>query len=247
MISMIETDRTISRKTLGNPFVLSPIGAPNKKYRHAHGSMFKQTMQNGARGGFFVMAFHNTKIVYRTFGILETLAKADPKQFHYGDEFRYNEYVEYTSALTSTFTSAILLFFLSLLTLAPIRALVKRFGPQSGDGPSEGARENGWWKATTTATEADGPARAVVTAYGKGDPGYASTSIMISECALAFLQDGDRLPAIAKDAGPLTPATALGNVLKERLERTGFFAFEIKSSQSGKIREHEPSSGKAKL
>jgi len=246
MISMIETERDLDRKTIGSPFVISPISAPNRKYKHAYGTPFAANLQNGKRGGFFVMAFHNTKIVYRTFGILETLTKANKEQFHYGEDFHYNEYVEHSSAFRSTLVSVTLLFFLSLLTLKPIRALVKRFGPQSGDGPSEQARTNGYWKATTIASEVDGSTQATVTAYGKGDPGYASTAMMISECALAVLQDREKLPAIAKDAGPLTPATALGNVLRERLERTGFFSWEASISQKG-ARQATPLNGKAKL
>lgn len=53
--------------------------------------------------------------------------------------------------------------------------------------------------------------------------------MLISECALAVLQNRDQLPAPSKTAGPLTPASALGNVLKERLEKTGFYSFEISS------------------
>lgn len=42
---------------------------------------------------------------------------------------------------------------------------------------------------------------------------------MISEVALALLKDHDRLSPLAQQGGSLTPATALGNVLVERLER----------------------------
>jgi len=67
---------------------------------------------------------------------------------------------------------------------------------------------------------------------GKGDPGYAGTSIMISEVALGLLKDHERLTPLAKQGGSLTPATALGNVLVERLERTGKFSFSIDDSES---------------
>lgn len=48
---------------------------------------------------------------------------------------------------------------------------------------------------------------------------------MITECALAIVRDRNRLPPLAKQGGPLTPATALGNVLVERLEKTKAFSF----------------------
>lgn len=176
------------------------------------------------------MAFHNTKIVYHTFGILESLAKSsEKKQFHYGDDFHYQEYQEHTSAIISALTSGFILLFTGLLTLRPLRSLFKRYAPQSGEGPSKSVRENGWWKATTVALEHEGTAQSKVVMRGKGDPGYKSTSMMISECALAVLQNRDQLPAPAKNGGCLTPASALGVVLKERLERTGFYSFEISS------------------
>lgn len=48
---------------------------------------------------------------------------------------------------------------------------------------------------------------------------------MISEAALSIVLDYERLPPLARQGGPLTPATALGTVLVERLEKTGSFSF----------------------
>lgn len=62
---------------------------------------------------------------------------------------------------------------------------------------------------------------------GKGDPGYSLTARMISECALAIAVDSDRLPLLAKRGGFLTPATAFGHVLVERLEATKSFSFVV--------------------
>jgi short subunit dehydrogenase-like uncharacterized protein len=56
------------------------------------------------------------------------------------------------------------------------------------------------------------------TAAGPGDPGYAATAVMLGESGLALALDGDRLPA---RSGSLTPATALGGVLVERLRAAG--------------------------
>ncbi|HTC73277.1 MAG TPA: hypothetical protein VK655_10345, partial [Solirubrobacteraceae bacterium] len=51
-----------------------------------------------------------------------------------------------------------------------------------------------------------------------GDPGYKATSVMFGESALALAFDGDRLPA---RSGVLTPATAFGSALVERLRNAG--------------------------
>lgn len=77
----------------------------------------------------------------------------------------------------------------------------------------------------TTAKSVDGKHEAQVTMRGKGDPGYAATAKLISECALSIVLDYERLPPLARTGGPLTPASALGHVLVERLEGTGSFSF----------------------
>ena len=49
---------------------------------------------------------------------------------------------------------------------------------------------------------------------------------MIAECALSLVLDADRLPAFAKRGGVLTPMTAFGDVLIERLKATGRITIE---------------------
>jgi len=59
----------------------------------------------------------------------------------------------------------------------------------------------------------------ISTVKATGDPGCAATAVMIGESALALAFDGARLP---DRAGVLTPASAVGNVLAERLRAAGF-------------------------
>jgi short subunit dehydrogenase-like uncharacterized protein len=61
--------------------------------------------------------------------------------------------------------------------------------------------------------------RYVATVAAQGDPGYAATAVMLGEAALALALDGDRLPPAA---GVLTPATAIGDRLVERLREQDF-------------------------
>ncbi|KAG2352064.1 hypothetical protein BDR07DRAFT_1439811, partial [Suillus spraguei] len=49
---------------------------------------------------------------------------------------------------------------------------------------------------------------------------------MISECALALVLDGATLPHISSGGGILTPMTAFGDVLIERLRRSGHIDIE---------------------
>jgi hypothetical protein len=81
---------------------------------------------------------------------------------------------------------------------------------------------------------------------GKGDPGYLGSAgscfhylfiscsstilfhpakVMISESALALVCSHDKLPNLARKGGVLTPMSALGDVLIERLQSTGRFEF----------------------
>ena len=51
---------------------------------------------------------------------------------------------------------------------------------------------------------------------------------MISESALGLLLNRQSLPALARKGGVLTPMSGLGNVLIERLRKTGRFEFTSK-------------------
>ena len=51
------------------------------------------------------------------------------------------------------------------------------------------------------------------------DPGYSGTAVMLGQSALALVEDGERLP---EAAGVLTPASALGAPLVERLRAYRF-------------------------
>ena len=49
---------------------------------------------------------------------------------------------------------------------------------------------------------------------------------MISEAALSLLLDKPKLPAMGREGGILTPMTALGDVLIERLKKSSRFEIE---------------------
>ena len=89
--------------------------------------------------------------------------------------------------------------------------------PAPGTGPSEQTQRSGWFRSVVDAGT-EGGRRYRATAAGKGDPGYAATAVMLGESALALALDGDRLP---DRAGSLTPASAMGQVLVERLRAAG--------------------------
>ncbi len=89
--------------------------------------------------------------------------------------------------------------------------------PSPGEGPSEQARRDGYFRVQLTALTSSGqPLVAEISA--QGDPGYQETATMLGEAALALALDGEQLP---KAAGVLTPATAIGDRLIDRLRAAG--------------------------
>ena len=87
--------------------------------------------------------------------------------------------------------------------------------PAPGEGPSERTRERGHFRIQTTGTATSGR-RYRTTVAMKGDPGYAATAVMLGEAGLCLALD--ELPG---QGGVLTPATAMGTLLADRLRAAG--------------------------
>jgi len=83
--------------------------------------------------------------------------------------------------------------------------------PKPGEGPSKEEREKGYYNLLFVAIAADGR-QVRATVKGDRDPGYGSTSKMISECAIGLLRDGANVKG-----GFWTPGAALGDSLIKRL------------------------------
>lgn len=94
--------------------------------------------------------------------------------------------------------------------------------PQPGDGPTEAQREAGYFDLLLRGTAADGQAlRGRV--LGDRDPGYGSTSKMLSESAVCLARD-----PLTVGGGLWTPASAMGEALLARMPRAGV-TFEIEA------------------
>jgi short subunit dehydrogenase-like uncharacterized protein len=160
----------------------------------------------------FVMAAINTRVVRRSNAL---------QDWRYGRSFRYREAMGMGDGLggraKATGLSAGLGALVGGMTFGPTRKVLDRVLPSPGEGPSEKARANGFFKIDVHTRTASG-ARLVCHVAAKGDPGYAATAVMLGESALALALDGERLP---QRAGVLTPATAFGPVLAERLRAAG--------------------------
>lgn len=169
--------------------------------------------------GPFVMAAINTKNVHRTHAL-----RGHP----WGTDFRYDERQQTGTGKVGELAAKALARQSRvqnlLLGLAPTRALLRRFAlPQPGQGPSRRAQESGRYEVVITGQTADGQ-RLSVRVRGDRDPGYGSTSKMLSESALCLLQDVDR---DATPGGVWTPGAAMGLALTRRLQAYAGVSFEV--------------------
>ncbi|TNE57932.1 MAG: saccharopine dehydrogenase [Alphaproteobacteria bacterium] len=95
--------------------------------------------------------------------------------------------------------------------------------PKPGEGPSKEEREAGFFDLMVHGTSADGGTLSV-TVTGDKDPGYGSTSKMISEAALCLVQDKTDVPG-----GIYTTAPAMGAALRQRLIDHAGLTFTVDS------------------
>jgi short subunit dehydrogenase-like uncharacterized protein len=161
----------------------------------------------------FVMAGFNTRIVRRSNALLGHA---------YGRRFRYREVVSTGRGPAGAVRAAALSGSMALAAtagaLGPVRALAGRLLPSPGEGPGEHTRRTGFFAIDVHARTSTG-ARFVAHVAARGDPGCAATAVMMGESALCLALDRDRSPPAA---GVLTPATALGDALADRLRAEGF-------------------------
>ena len=169
--------------------------------------------RRGARGTWtapFVMASYNTRVVRRSNALLD---------FAYGRSLSYGESMGLgtgpVGAVAAVGVTAGLVGLLAGMSTAPTRAVLDRVLPKPGEGPSEQARAAGWFRMDIEAATESGR-RYHAKVAGQGDPGYAATAVMLGESGLCLALD--ELP---DRAGSLTPATAMGTALVERLVTAG--------------------------
>lgn len=212
-----------ARSTLSDPYGLSPRrdAEPPAERRRPDGPLgairrfvpIDRDPTTGRWNGPFVMASFNTRIVRMSNALTD---------WSYGRQFRYREVMDFGSSPVSPVMAAGLALglggALAGLSWSPTRAVLDRFLPKPGEGPSAAQRAAGRFRMQIRATTTSG-AHYRTKVGADHDPGYDGTAIMLGQAALCLARDGDRLP---DRAGVLTPATAMGDVLVERLRAQGF-------------------------
>jgi short subunit dehydrogenase-like uncharacterized protein len=165
------------------------------------------------------MAPINTRVVRRSNSL---------QQWIYGKSLRYSEAMGMPDGPAGRLMGFGLLAGIAglgaALAVPPLAHLVERLLPKSGEGPSPDLQRRGRFSLTIHGEAVGSGRRGRVVVTGDGDPGYSATSRMFGEALLLLSQD-DRVES-STSAGVLTPATAFGAALRERLLTRGFtFAY----------------------
>ncbi len=202
-----------ARRLMTDPYAMSPDRAAEPDLGPERDPV--SVVHDAELGGYlapFVMGTYNTRVVRRSNAL---------QGYAYGRRMRYRELMLTGGLPLGPVKAAAiaggLIALVGGLSLSPTRKLLDRLLPDPGEGPSEKARDRGFFHFDIHAKTSSG-ARIVTEIRATGDPGYKATAVMLGESALALALDQERLPDAA---GVLTPATAMGEVLVERLCAAG--------------------------
>ncbi len=201
------------RRILVDPYALSPDRAKEPELGDERDlSTFRFDDFVGQWVAPFVMASINTRVVRRSNALLG---------YPYGRQFRYAEVIGTKAAAAGAVAAAGITAGMGALfgglMFGPTRRFVESMLPKPGEGPDENKRLNGFLKIRVFG-ESERGEKKTLTITGQGDPGYQLTSLILGQTALCLARDDDKLPKLS---GVLTPSTALGRVLRERLVAAG--------------------------
>ena len=201
------------RKVMVDPYALSPDRAKEPDLGDERDlASFRFDQFVGQWIAPFIMASVNTRVVRRSNAL---------QGYAYGKRFRYAEVMGMKKGVgamlkAASFTTGLGMLMAGVM-FGPTRKLLEARLPKPGEGPSEKTRKSGFLRVRVFA-ESESGARKSVLIEGKGDPGYQLTSLLLGESALCLARDEEKLPRVA---GVLTPATAMGRALTDRLVAAG--------------------------
>ncbi|MBK9236708.1 MAG: saccharopine dehydrogenase NADP-binding domain-containing protein [Rhodoferax sp.] len=214
MASMLNILGSAQAAAFDDPFLLSPTaGRPTDVSRHADPVRPRRDADFKAWLAPFFMGPINTRVVRRSAALLG-----------YGESFHYQEYLRLGEGPLAAAAAASLSLSMGLgqraLAWSGVRTLAASLAPKPGEGPSEAAMNGGSFGCELVGTSASGrQLRARIA--DQGDPGNRATTKMVCESALCLALEPSALPGEPGFGGVLTPASAFGAVLVERLRRAG--------------------------
>ncbi|TIB70600.1 hypothetical protein E3Q24_02855 [Wallemia mellicola] len=168
----------------------------------------------GKWGTPWLLGPHNIRVVYRSAALLPQL---------YSKTFKYTETLSHESFFRALLRGVMMALGGFLFATFPwFRALLQKVAPKSGTGPTPEQDAACSLVLDNTTKTVDGH-EMHTRVTGKGHAGYSLTGIMSSEVALLLAKETPK-----KEGGVYTPASALGDVLIQELEKYGDFKFTTK-------------------
>lgn len=208
-------DRSVAR-ILVDPYSLNPEGerdGPDR--RDQQRTLYREDADSWTAP--FVMAMVNTKVVRRSHALLG---------YPYGKDFRYQEAVMTGTGIAGRLKgiamTAAIGAFMAGGSFSLTRKVLQIFVPDPGEGPDRELQQSGFFNLMQIGELPDGTVlKTRIT--GDQDPGYGSTSKMLSECAVCLAID-----ELDSPGGVLTPAAAMARPLLERLQTKAGLTFELR-------------------
>jgi short subunit dehydrogenase-like uncharacterized protein len=203
------------RRLLGDPHGLDPAGGPRSAARDARGPGWDRVL--GKPTAPFVMSAINSRIVRRSHALLG---------YPWGEDFLYDERMSLPrSPLGVAAAVAItggMVGFVAASQVPALRKMIEKRMPKPGEGPTQEERERGHYIVRLHGES--GGLRLIAKVADHFDPGYAGTARLLGESARCLAED-----ALPSPGGVLTPASAMGMTLVERLVSVGvtFEASEV--------------------
>jgi len=168
----------------------------------------------------FIMGAINTRIVRRSNALLD---------FSYGKNFSYTETQVTGAGIKGRLAAEVMAGGFKLLWLfaskeVTLSLLKKYILPSQGKGPEVDPDNPGFYKILLIGQTASGDQLSAIV-RGDADPGYGSTSKMLSEAAICLAEYEEPLHVAG---GCWTPASAMGAALLKRLRSNAGLSFDIK-------------------
>lgn len=212
--TMLNKFETGEYKKMNNPALLLDENSSQKIHTPEKAHFFGFDKMINRWSAPFIMGAINSKVVYKSASIMRG------KESPYADSLAYSEHSSlgrWYNPLPFIVVSTIVL---SITLLGPkkwFRTFLRKIMPAPGEGPSEQKIESGYFKLKAKAVDENNKSSSLEMYY-PGDPGNKSTVFFLVESALCLAENKESLD---KESGFKTPASALGQLLVDRLKQRG--------------------------
>ena len=224
-------------KKMASPHFLTADGPPDdvetkKRWATQSGPRYDSDLKRWTMAS--VMAGINTKVVARS-------AELEPGIFDFS-KFAYNEDTPCKSRWNAFVGTAVVGFFGGLLLFPPTRWLLAKYVlPKPGEAPDENMRESGYANVYVVGTgDGKGDSKKAVAhmSFRDADPGYKGTAALAVEAALCLALPTERVktPGALRGGGVLTPSSAMGQVLVDRINKSENLQFSVGELAGAELR-----------